>query len=179
MRPAASSTVHHPIATATAKPAATPLPKGWNQVASPGVGSEGNLMAVAATSASDAWAVGQYEGLDSLQRTLIEHWGGAQWSYVISPSPGQTYNILLGVSADSANDAWAVGYSSNSPTGQAEQPLTEHWNGSVERRCERIHLSAQWPADRCVRAVGGRRVGGRLHRVRWRQWATSGSPAAH
>jgi hypothetical protein len=127
----ASSTVHHPIATATAKPAATPLPKGWNQVASPGVGSEGNLMAVAATSASDAWAVGQYEGLDSLQRTLIEHWGGAQWSYVISPSPGQTYNILLGVSADSANDAWAVGYSSNSPTGQAEQPLTEHWNGSA------------------------------------------------
>jgi hypothetical protein len=127
----ASSTVHHPIATATAKPAATPLPKGWNQVASPGVGSEGNPMAVAATSASDAWAVGQYEGLDSLQRTLIEHWGGAQWSYVISPSPGQTYNILLGVSADSANDAWAVGYSSNSPTGQAEQPLTEHWNGSA------------------------------------------------
>lgn len=58
-------------------PTATPLPKGWNTVASPPVGSEGNLTAVTALSATDAWAVGQYEGPDSLQRTLIEHWNGS------------------------------------------------------------------------------------------------------
>src|SRR5262245_43169277 len=60
-------------------PTATPPPKGWNAVASPPVGSEGNLTAIAALSANDAWAVGQYEGPDSLQRTLVEHWNGTSW----------------------------------------------------------------------------------------------------
>jgi hypothetical protein len=127
----ATSTAHHARATATVEPTTTPLPKGWNQFASPGIGAEGKLTAVAAMSASDTWAVGQYEGLDSLQRTLTEHWNGTQWSYISSPSPGQNYNILLGLSADSASDAWAVGYISNSPTGQTTQPLIEHWNGRV------------------------------------------------
>jgi hypothetical protein len=46
-------------ATATpVPPTATPLPQGWNAVTSPPFGSEGNLTAVAALSASDAWAVG-------------------------------------------------------------------------------------------------------------------------
>jgi hypothetical protein len=83
-----------PTTTATT----TPMPTGWNAVLSPRVGAEGNLTAVSARSANDAWAVGQYEGINSLQRTLVEHWGGSQWSVVASPSPGAEFNVLQGVS---------------------------------------------------------------------------------
>ena len=117
----------HP--TAVASPTATPLPDGWGLVASPAVGQEGRLLAVAARSASDAWAVGQYEGVDSLQRTLVEHWNGSQWAYVNSPSPGAEDNVLQGVAADSASDVWAVG--AQTSRAGVTQPLIEHWNGSA------------------------------------------------
>jgi hypothetical protein len=104
-------------------PTATPLPKGWNAVTSPPVGSEGNLTDVAALSASDAWAVGNYETPDSLQRTLIEHWNGTSWTQVPSPNPSPRFNILSAVAAISANDAWAVGY--------GDKQLIEHWDGKT------------------------------------------------
>jgi hypothetical protein len=110
---------------------ATPVPNGWNTVASPRVGAEGKLAAVAAHAATDAWAVGQYEGIDSLQRTLTEHWDGSQWSVVASPSSGAAFNMLLGVSTDAPNDAWAVGYQEAAGANGTNQPLIEHWNGSA------------------------------------------------
>jgi len=119
---------------ASTTPAASPsvtavqLAKGWTNVPSPGVGAEGRLTAVTALSATDAWSVGQYEGADSLQRTLIEHWGGGQWKFVPSPNPGTQYNILQGVAGTSANDVWAVGYQSSAS--DVTQVLIEHWNGS-------------------------------------------------
>src|SRR6266700_746861 len=55
---------------------------------------------------------------------LIEHWDGASWRRVVSPSLA-TPNELLAVSAIAANDVWAVGgYNSG---GQA---LVQHWNGT-------------------------------------------------
>lgn len=117
------------VPTLPPSPTATPLPDGWSLAASPAVGQEGRLLAVAADAPNDAWAVGQYEGADSLQRTLVEHWGGRQWAYVNSPNPGARDNILQGVAADSPSDAWAVG-SQMSATG-VSQPLVEHWNGSA------------------------------------------------
>src|SRR5262249_38954457 len=96
---------------------------------SPGVGAEGMLTAVTALSTADAWAVGQYLGADSLQRTLTEHWDGAQWRFVPSANPGTQYNILQGISAAAANDVWAVG--SQSSEGNSTQGLIEHWNGSA------------------------------------------------
>ncbi|WIG61558.1 MAG: hypothetical protein OJF49_004306 [Ktedonobacterales bacterium] len=115
--------------TATIVPSPTPVPRTWNLVTSPGVGAEGNLIAVAASSATDAWAVGQYEGTDSLQRTLTEHWDGTRWSFVPSPNPGQVSNILQGVAALSPTNAWAVGYQA-AATPSSSGPLIEHWNGS-------------------------------------------------
>src|SRR5258708_1382377 len=42
--------------------------------------------------------------------TIILHWNGSSWSQAPSPSPGGTIdNYLFGVSADSGNDAWAIG----------------------------------------------------------------------
>lgn len=50
------------------------------------------------------------------------------WTIVASPSPNTNLNILYGVSAVSANDVWAVGYSDNS-SGNIST-LIEHWDGS-------------------------------------------------
>ena len=52
---------------------------------------------------ADVWAVG---GGGGGGRTLIEHWNGTSWSHVLAPAPGQS-SFLLGVTAISANDAWA------------------------------------------------------------------------
>jgi hypothetical protein len=107
---ACSSVSSKAKATVTsAPPTATPPLKGWNTVASPPVGSEGSLIAVAALSAGDAWAVGQYEGPDSLQRTLIEHWNGSSWTQIPSPNSSQRFNTLSAVAVISPTDAWAVG----------------------------------------------------------------------
>lgn len=123
-----SSAVHRRGSSAVAKTTATPFPKGWSVDSSLGVGQEGSLVAVTALSAINAWAVGQYEGLDSLKRTLIEHWDGSRWTVQQSPSSGQKYNLLHGVSASSQNDAWAVGYDIS--TDSIDQPLIEHWDGA-------------------------------------------------
>jgi hypothetical protein len=110
-------------------PTATPPPKGWNVVASPPVDSEGNLTALAALSASDAWAVGQYEAPDSLQRTLIEHWNGSKWTQVVSPNLSHRFNALTAVAAVSASDVWAVGFGIDK-SNKSEQ-LIEHWDGKA------------------------------------------------
>lgn len=66
--------------------------------------------------------------------TLIEHWNGAAWKHVASPSPGSTWNTLFGVAADSASDAWAVGWycASTCASGSAaDDTLITHWNGTA------------------------------------------------
>lgn len=124
-----STASHHPKATPTVT--LTPAPKGWSTAPSPAVGQEGDLRAVTTLSASDGWAVGQYEGLDSLQRTLTERWNGSQWTYQPSPSPGQQYNLLQAVAGSSAGDVWAVGYETGADA--QDQPLIEHWDGTSWR----------------------------------------------
>lgn len=52
------------------------------------------------------------------------------WNLVTSPNPGAEQNYLYAVSADAANDAWAVGSFSDIPyLGESEKALIEHWNG--------------------------------------------------
>src|SRR5579875_1916068 len=99
----------------------------WSIVSSPNPANAGNeLYSVAAVSTNDVWAVGFSESttaIGPIQPTLVEHWNGTQWSVVSSPSPGTQSNVLAGVAAVSATDAWAVGYADS-------QTLTEHWNGT-------------------------------------------------
>ncbi len=58
----------------------------WTKVASPSIGPNNHLSAVAATSQSSAWAVGEYfNGVISYQ-TLIEQWNGDAWQVVHSPN---------------------------------------------------------------------------------------------
>jgi hypothetical protein len=101
----------------------------WKQVASPNPGGSANaasFAAVAATSATDAWAVGDYCN-GSAFKTLIEHWNGTAWKQVASPSPGK-FPGLSGVAATSAVNAWAVGiYTAKS----VQKTLIEHWDGTA------------------------------------------------
>jgi hypothetical protein len=109
----------------------------WARVPSPnpGTGLNGGsvLTGVSADSVSDAWAVGYYfNNTTGVAETLILHWNGTTWARVPSPSPGPDGgggNFLLGVSADSGSDAWAVG-DYDTTTGAAAR-LILHWNGTA------------------------------------------------
>jgi len=101
----------------------------WQQVTSPSpgvTGSNDELFGVTATSASDAWAVGNVETPTGNETSLILHWNGFQWTRKASPHPGTT-SPLLAVDASSPTNAWAVGDTS---TGGLSQALALHWNGT-------------------------------------------------
>ena len=104
----------------------------WKHVTSPNPGGSSNpnaLTGVAATSSTNAWAVGVYYN-GTADQTLIEHWNGTAWKHVTSPNPGGSSNpnALTGVAATSSTNAWAVGVYYN---GTADQTLIEHWNGTA------------------------------------------------
>jgi erythromycin esterase-like protein len=100
----------------------------WTVIPSPDLGTHDFLSGVAAVTANDAWAVGDYyKGNRLRDHTLIEHWDGQAWAVVPSPDPG-TSDALRGVAAVSATDAWAVGgYGRHNPS----RTLIEHWNGKL------------------------------------------------
>ena len=92
-----------------AQPAATTAAASWSVQPSPNVSTFNNFLAgVAATSASDAWAVGTYFSTGTGQ-TLIQHWNGQDWAIQPGPNPGTGANDLSSVAATSAANAWAVG----------------------------------------------------------------------
>jgi hypothetical protein len=88
----------------------------WRRVPSP-PSSGGILADVTAVSPGDAWAVGVTGG-----GSLIVHWNGKAWRRVHSPSRA----FIVGVSAHSAKDIWAVG--------GLRGTVTLHWNGTAWRR---------------------------------------------
>ena len=99
----------------------------WKQVTSPNAGGSSHdnvLNGVAATSSTNAWAVGYfYNG--AADQTLIEHWNGTAWKQVTSPNPGGSSdgNFLDAVAATSSTNAWAVGDYFN---GTEYQTLASH-----------------------------------------------------
>lgn len=105
----------------------------WSRFASPSPGTNDKLTGVSAVSAADVWAVGYYEvpcDFGARQKTLILHWNGASWSQVPSPNPGTCDNELDAVSADSATDAWAVGFYAT----PGDRSLILHWDGTAWSR---------------------------------------------
>jgi hypothetical protein len=121
--------VGSPLASASGSPGGTEST--WSIVSSPsarGVGQR--LTSVAAVSPGDAWAVGDvYNKRLGDQQTLTQHWDGAAWRPVPSPSVPRSYNTLTGLAAISSNDVWAVGYTINDQT-YAWKTLILHWNGT-------------------------------------------------
>jgi hypothetical protein len=102
----------------------------WKVVSSPNVaGSTSDVLTgVAASSPTDAWAVGSYTNSSGINQTLTEQWNGKSWSIVSSPNVGTSNNVLTGVADSSSRNSWAVGNYVN--TSGANQTLIEQWNGT-------------------------------------------------
>src|SRR5436190_18628615 len=97
----------------------------WSIVPSPNaVQSDNILRAVATIGPSDVWAVG-LQLPHGLAEPLAEHWNGTQWTIVPTPPVGEA--DLLGVTAISSSDVWAVGSRRVIPA----TPVTFHWDGST------------------------------------------------
>jgi hypothetical protein len=104
----------------------------WSVVPCPNPGTGNNeLYGIAAVNANDVWAVGHYQnGASGVAQTLIEHWDGGVWTVMPSPNQGSSNNVLAGITATDANDAWAVGYYQDDTSGTSQTAI-ERWNGSV------------------------------------------------
>jgi len=117
------------LAWATAAVAAP----GWSVVPSVDPSASENVLnAVAVRNSSDAWAVGQFLAPDQDDdglNMLTEHWNGSSWTQVAAPAVLHRDESLLAVSASSASDAWAVGFT-KTVSAAGRNPLAVHWNGS-------------------------------------------------
>jgi hypothetical protein len=108
------------LAATAASAAAVPAARASARHRLAGTPYPGQLNAVTATSASNAWAVGYSPG-----ETLIERWNGKAWKFVNSLNLGASGD-LYGVTATSATSAWAVGYADTEST---LSTLILRWNG--------------------------------------------------
>jgi hypothetical protein len=104
----------------------------WATVPSPTPGSFASLAGVAATSTTNAWAVGlatasPLGSANASQQALILHWDGVSWTQVAAPTVGSAAD-LRAVAATSTNNAWAVGSYTASGGSRA---LILHWDGST------------------------------------------------
>ena len=111
----------------------------WSTVATPTPsGSTPNwaFKSVAASSASDAWAVGVQSAGTKIHNSLIEHWNGTAWSVVAGPNEG----VLNAVLDFSPANAWAFADFS-----------VLHWNGTawsvVSGALPALRVSADGPND--------------------------------
>jgi hypothetical protein len=105
--------------------------KAWTQVSSPNPGpanASDYVTGIGATSATNAWAIGQYSSIDG-PGPFSMHLKGSAWTQVSTPAPsGSTGTVLNGLSPLTATSAWAVG---SSDTTSASLSLVLRWNGKV------------------------------------------------
>jgi hypothetical protein len=100
---------------AMAAPAAAAV--GWTSVSVPPTGNNTELNGMSARTSTDAWAVGVQFGAagQTPPPPVAYHWNGSAWSLTSTPSLGVNAG-LNAVSARSASDAWAVGFTSPAAT---------------------------------------------------------------
>src|SRR5438132_2148819 len=105
----------------------------WSTVSSPNANAAQTFNAVACTSASDCWGVGnRYNTNVWRDVTLIEHWNGTAWTIITSPNAMSEdgfveSSFLDSVTCTSASDCWAAGHYDWHID---EQPLVLHWDGA-------------------------------------------------
>jgi hypothetical protein len=99
----------------------------WSVIASPNAGPGDNaLVAVAAASESDIWAVG-YRDSGSVYRSLVEHWDGNRWRIVAVPLHSGGGDGLNAVDVAAPGVVWAVGGSARARG--PSQPLVIRLSG--------------------------------------------------
>jgi len=111
---------------------ATPSSGGWTVQKAQLLGANDNsLGAVAGSSPTDVWAVGNYlpDAKTSNQDatlTFAEHYNGKAWTVVRTPNAGPNFNTLFGLAA-AGGEAWAVG--THLDSAYRNRALVEAWNG--------------------------------------------------
>lgn len=92
------------------------------------------LTGVAATSSTNAWAVGEIYA--PVRQAFILHWNGRFWARAPSPN-GAGCAGLSSVAAISARSAWAVGATAKCAAGSSgnlDRTLILRWTGFRWRR---------------------------------------------
>jgi hypothetical protein len=111
----------------------TPTAAGWTVQKTQLLGTSDNSVgAIAGSSPSDVWAVGDYlpDATGSNQDatlTFAEHYDGKKWAVARTPNTGSNFNSFYGLAAVDGN-AWAVGEYLDSAF--QDRALVEVWNGS-------------------------------------------------
>jgi len=83
----------------------------WSVVPSPDPGSGPFLWDVAAASAYEVWAVGDYyDPVEGRTRALTQRWNGSAWRLRNAVDPGYVYNSLRAVEAIGLGQIWAAGH---------------------------------------------------------------------
>jgi hypothetical protein len=110
--------------------------KTWAQVRTPNPAGGGLFNGVVATSPRNAWAVGDVgpgPGIPSATKPLIEHWNGKTWTIQGDQAPAGGGHFAA-VTATSAANAWAVGWTGLTSEGSGQTTLIERWNGRAWTR---------------------------------------------
>lgn len=140
----------------------------------------GALTAITVVSATNAWAVGEYN-TGSATGSLWEHYNGTSWSVIGNGGPGVSFNAMTNAGA---NDVVAVGESGGPSNPQA---IISEWNGSSIVRASLpikglysslFSVSAFSASD--IWAVGFYRVGNNSHVLNYHYngsaWLVAPSP---
>jgi hypothetical protein len=106
--------------------------RSWRVVAATSPRPHASLAAIAATSANDLWAVGEYSLSEDFpfERThpLVIRWNGSRWQREdLPPITGSVE--LLAVAAISPRDVWAVGTKYSSQYATSSTSVILHWDG--------------------------------------------------
>lgn len=82
--------------------------------------------AVAATSSTDVWVVGQGNG--TAVKAYVWHWDGSSWAAIQAPTPGaaREYQSVVALASD---DVWVGGWYRDAQYNYF--PMLIHWNGSL------------------------------------------------
>jgi hypothetical protein len=99
-------------------------------IPSPNVPSSSSDYLLSITANGSAiWAVGFYTVGSGPEQTLTESFDGAHWNIVPSPNVGTGNNLLVGVTALSPTNVWALGSYKDRAGDQRSMVL--NWNGST------------------------------------------------
>jgi hypothetical protein len=92
----------------------------WSVVPGPAFrGQQPSIYGMTAVSSNDIWAVGTLLVDNASLVALFEHWDGTAWT----AQTGAFHGFFRAVSADAADDIWAVGYNGN-------VTFSEHYDGT-------------------------------------------------
>jgi hypothetical protein len=135
---------------------------GWSVQAAPQLGTGDNTFgSVAAVSANDVWAVGNWlpdasgSNLDATLTTAA-HYDGTRWTSTPTPAPGSNFSTLFGVAALPDGRAWAVGVALDGSF--AAHAIIESWDGKAWRLDPVPALHSQRDILYSVTAVDARDV---------------------